>query len=62
MHLSPFSVLKTFIHDPLVEWEKIRGKLSGADTTNEKVYTMSCICTRLTLIELIPKGKITESG
>jgi serine/threonine-protein kinase ATR len=29
-------VLKTFIHDPLVEWEKVKGKPSSTDTTNEK--------------------------
>ena len=31
------SVLKTFIHDPLVEWEKIKGRGSSAETSNEKV-------------------------
>lgn len=31
-----FSVLKTFIHDPLVEWEKVKGRQSSTETTNEK--------------------------
>ena len=34
---SVSSVLKTFIHDPLVEWEKIKGRGSSAETSNEKV-------------------------
>jgi serine/threonine-protein kinase ATR len=43
-------VLKTFIHDPLVEWEKVKGKPSSTDTTNEKVscvimYSMCDLCT-----------------
>lgn len=29
-------VLKTFIHDPLVEWEKVKGKAMSAEVTNEK--------------------------
>jgi serine/threonine-protein kinase ATR len=29
-------VLKTFIHDPLVEWEKVKGRQSSTETTNEK--------------------------
>ena len=33
----PFSVLKTFIHDPLVEWEKVKGKTGTAESSNEKV-------------------------
>ena len=36
--LSVSSVLKTFIHDPLVEWEKVKGRGSSAETSNEKVY------------------------
>lgn len=35
--LLPTSVLKTFIHDPLVEWEKVKGRLTSPDSTNEKV-------------------------
>ena len=31
------SVLKTFIHDPLVEWEKVKGRPTSAESTNEKV-------------------------
>ena len=31
------SVLKTFIHDPLVEWEKVKGRPASAEATNEKV-------------------------
>lgn len=31
------SVLKTFIHDPLVEWEKVKGRPTSAEATNEKV-------------------------
>ena len=31
------SVLKTFIHDPRVEWEKVKGRGSLAETSNEKV-------------------------
>ena len=30
------SVLKTFIHDPLVEWEKVKGR-SSSEAANEKV-------------------------
>ena len=33
---SLYSVLKTFIHDPLVEWEKVNGR-SSSEATNEKV-------------------------
>eukprot|EP00731_Ephydatia_muelleri_P024256 Em0016g527a len=29
-------VLKTFIHDPLVEWEKVKGKTGNAESSNEK--------------------------
>jgi serine/threonine-protein kinase ATR len=29
-------VLKTFIHDPLVEWEKVKGQPTSHDATNEK--------------------------
>lgn len=35
--LDILSVLKTFIHDPLVEWEKVRGRPTSAEATNEKV-------------------------
>ena len=35
--LHYFSVLKTFIHDPLVEWEKVKGRVTSAEATNEKV-------------------------
>ena len=31
------SVLKTFIHDPLVEWEKVKGRQTTPEATNEKV-------------------------
>ena len=36
LSLKP-SVLKTFIHDPLVEWEKVKGRPASAEATNEKV-------------------------
>ena len=39
-----FSVLKTFIHDPLVEWEKVKGRQSSTETTNEKVMFISSSC------------------
>lgn len=32
-----YSVLKTFIHDPLVEWEKVKGRTLPSEATNEKV-------------------------
>ena len=32
------SVLKTFIHDPLVEWGKVKGRPTSAEATNEKVH------------------------
>ena len=32
-----FSVLKTFIHDPLVEWEKVKGRPASTEAANEKV-------------------------
>lgn len=35
--VSTYSVLKTFIHDPLVEWEKVKGRQTSAEVTNEKV-------------------------
>lgn len=35
--VSVYSVLKTLIHDPLVEWEKVKGRLTTAEATNEKV-------------------------
>ena len=31
-----FSVLKTFIHDPLVEWGKVKGRTASSEATNEK--------------------------
>lgn len=31
-----FSVLKTLIHDPLVEWEKVKGH-SSCESPNKKV-------------------------
>ena len=37
--LHYYSVLKTFIHDPLVEWEKVKGRIASAEATNEKVWT-----------------------
>ena len=36
------SVLKTFIHDPLVEWEKSKGRSSSAESSNEKVRMFMC--------------------
>ena len=35
--ILPVSVLKTFIHDPLVEWGKGRGVKQSTEKYNEKV-------------------------
>lgn len=35
-----YSVLRTFIHDPLVEWGKVKGKQASMETTNEKVHDL----------------------
>lgn len=45
-HVS-VSVLKTFIHDPLVEWGKVKGRPTSAEATNEKVHTRKYMFTKL---------------
>lgn len=38
-----FSVLKTLIHDPLVEWEKVKG-CSSSDSARDKVMKFFRVC------------------
>lgn len=52
---AQFSVLKTFIHDPLVEWEKVKGKTGNAESlsSNEKVI----MCTQYSVDTCMSKHK-----